>query len=887
MASIQLVKAYDLDEKKARFEDQYGLVDVNIGGQTVNVFDTHAETIWFATAQSAPDETYPVTTGDKGEAILVHGSQHLVPPNPARAGKIASGQGPVYRILEEEIVDDVPQGYISTNEAELPAIDYLEGLEDDVKPGKPRVAGSASGRGGELFKLLKTSGSNVVEQAHSASGQVVHVFNKRGVAQRVATQHFKKSKRKDNLAKWADASLRGDFSESGYRINFENGDCGWHVPGWEEQVNDASGLGLTFEGNSVKNVKAGSPAASVGIHHETPWAHLAPEGSEFVRELKQTIRFTEIKWSTNPDQMEDQYQRMEFSEASLNQVLSQLRGSPATLVLWRAPIANESVVREALDRLAQSIRGKQVEALQRQAQEEGWFVRVEPLPLTAWPPGESDEGRQGLGPFPADWPGYHMEDKDGNPVQWDPERHAEPVDEDYYGREFVKQYSYVLARGSKKGPSGPSGDKWIGLAGLYAALYGYNSQSKNATELEELFPDRNVDTRRAYIAGLQSQIPAGYAKADEEKTFKAKLLRYAYFLGMNNPNRKPDDMVPHTDRLRAAYKDGKRAVCVGITEEIWKQKLSGGSDSERDIYKALAVPVDFVNLGRVGEDQESRAASNFLLRKVWEQGVDDAWEGRKHGELTEWTAVRRVPDAEESGLGSVVEAFRRGADAAKKGSEYLSDSTLRIAGIHDAKFSEQPMTDRLDRMESDGAVDRLRESGVTLEADGHFSDEVDQQADNDQFREQARRLAFKDGLEQAWKAVVEGKEAPKPEERYPFTSEELLKAFEDGATQRARDEKKKAVEKVAEEEAEEEETCCTWTLWALQPCYVPCVMCYDACCPMCTRNDDTGLCECCGTTCGDWLLILTCFMFWYTFMGFWYWALIEVLLAVAEPQRPW
>jgi len=900
--AFQLVSVYDKDgAKKARFEDQYGLVSIDLGkGDTVNVFDTHAETMWFSTVQTTSDDKYPDAPEDgKGDALLVHGSQHLVPPNPERAGKIASGQGPVYRILEEELNHEgVAMGFISRDEGSLPAIDYFEGLYGDVSSRSARANQGAASAGGVLFPKLETM------EAQAANGRVLHVFNSKGVAQRLATQHFKKSKRSENLAKWSEAAARGDFKdETRFRFIFSHHDANekpfYNMPGFNHEIKNPSDLGLTgFEGNMVSSVQASSPAASTGINTESPYAYLN-KGGDYPA-LQKKMSFHKISWSESEDQPETDFQSDVFSEAKLQEVIAQ---QPKVLLLWREALADEATVRTALDSLALAIRTQETAKLQKKATEEGWFIKMERQPLTAWPPGDSEEMRQGVGPFPADWPGYYMEDAEGNPKVWDPDLHAEPHDEDFYGREFVKQYSYVLARGSKKGPSGPSGDKWMGLAGLYAALFGYNNtQNKSATDLAELFPDRNVEARTAYTTAVVAQIPRAYVNVsehDDEGLFKAQLLRLAFVTGLNHPNKKADEICPSTDKLRATYKDGKRAVAVGITDEIWQSELGGGDESKLEIYKRLAVPVELVNVGpRGSDDQETREKKNFLLRMVWGKGVEDAWEGRKQGELTKWTAIKRIPDsADDVAFTSLTEAFKAGSEAAKKAAEVLAGSDLVLKQVVLATEKETAQS----QMEELLAVaESMTLSGEGLVVVGEISDVTvlsktgDADKDDAAFRGTAKRLAFKDGLEQKWQEAIHCAkedeapvEAEKADDRYPFTFEDLMKAYEDGITQRARDDKKKNAE--AEDDVEEDvDECCELTKMILSPFYVPCVMCYDMCCvDMCTKDEDTGVCLLCGTTCSDWLLILACFMFWYMFMGFWYWSLIEILLAVAEPQRPW
>jgi len=889
---VDLFSVYDKEgSKKARFEDQYGLVNIRIGEHTINVFDTHAETMWFSTVQTTPDEMYPDRAAeDKGNVLLVGGSQYLVPPNPHGAGKFAEGQGPVYRILEEETLDGVAMGYISRNPSELPAIDYFEGLYDDVSTRAPRVAGSVPSAGGVLFPVLQSQGATVVEQAQAAKGRVLHVFNKKGVAQRLATQHFKLSKRTENLTKWSEAAARGDFkNETRFRFIFgrENADgvSFYHIPGFNKEVTSGADLGFSgWEGNMIKSLDSSSPAASVGINTDAPWAYL-DKGDYPV--LKELMKFYKISWSANEDQAEGEYAEAPFSPEKLDAVLRDEQ--PSVLLLWREPLADEALVRTALDDVALQIRDKELAKLQDKADKEGWFIAMEKQPLTAWPPGDNEEGRQGVGPFPADWPGYYFHDEDGAEVEWDPSKHADPQDDDFYAREFVKQYSYVLARGSKKGPSGPSGDKWMGMAGLYAALFGYNNtQNKSAQDLADLFPDRNADARAAYTAGLVSQIPKSYVNVkagDEEAQYKASLLRFAFVMGLNFSNKKAEDLVPSTDKLRATYKDGKRAVAVGITEEIWQGDLAGGNDSGKmEMYQKLAAPVELNNVGSGSSDeQELREKKNYLLRKVWEQGVKDAWEGRKQGELTSWTALKRIPDAADDVMfTSLIEAFKAGAEAAKKAVEVLAGSDLTLKQVVEA-----PQMTVLETI-----ADGIGSSGLGI--DGTIPDVTtlaikDAKEYLDAFRSTAKRAAFVDGLDEKWAEAMstDGSQAAKADDRYPFTFEDLLKAFEDGVTQRARDDKKKnaEVEDVAEEE---KDACLETTLCILTPFYVPCTMCYDMCCvDMCTTDEETGKCMLCGTTCSDWLLILACFMFWYTFMGFWYWSLIEILLAVAEPQRPW
>eukprot|EP01065_Artemidia_motanka_P024448 TRINITY_DN2918_c0_g1_i2.p1 TRINITY_DN2918_c0_g1~~TRINITY_DN2918_c0_g1_i2.p1 ORF type:complete len:892 (+),score=354.34 TRINITY_DN2918_c0_g1_i2:79-2754(+) len=884
-ADISLVKVYELEggeQALARFEDQHGVEELRVGGDTINVHDTHAETMWFATAQVAPPDTYPTATGEGGKPVLCRCALSLVPPNPRPHHVVAGHQGPVYRILEEEVIGDEPQGYISTGQ--LSAVDYLENLDEDVTSQKPRVSGTAPRHGGVLFKKFGVGGGSVVDQCLQANAKTLHVMNEKGVAQSVATRYSKKSKRGENLRKWAEADMRGDFSEWSYRFEFDH-DGGWHVSGYEEMAIDtAESLGLSFEadGVTVAKVKGGSPAATVGITDDIPWRHVAPrEGPDYYRELNSRMRFVKLRSTNDPNATEAGYQETDFSVSALNGLLAQR--SAATIVLVRAPLARSDSVRRAIDDVALSERTAAVRKLQERADSERWYVRCEDLAEAAFPPaGDKPTERAGMGPFPADWPGYHMVDENGHKIQWDPERHAEPLDADFHAREFVKQYCYVLARGSMKGPSGPSGDKWMGLSALYAALYGYESgQGKKADELDDMFPDRNADTRKAYTAGVTSQIPREWTAAhhggDSEKAFKALLLRYAYFIGFNNPGRKAEELVPSTDRLRQAYKDGKRAVCVGITQATWDSELGKGSH-KKDTYKSLAVPVEFVNMGRAGvDDQDARAATNFMLRTVWEQGVDDAWEGRQKDELTGWVANTRVPDTEEGA--SCRDACRRGADAAKRSDEYLAGlDGLRMNG---ADSSREPLADKLAR--AGGVVEGLGQSGLQVQTGGGFEDRVDPSLGYEEFQRKAKLLAFKDGLALQWEANTGGKDAPKPDDRYPYTTDDLRRAFEDGATCRARDEKKKQVVDKVEEAPPEEtccESCCQIACW-------PCIQLADVCCPLTTEDPATGKTLCCGTTYMDWALILCCFFFYYTFLSMWYWALIEVMLAVAEPQRPW
>eukprot|EP01062_Namystynia_karyoxenos_P018184 TRINITY_DN1675_c0_g1_i2.p1 TRINITY_DN1675_c0_g1~~TRINITY_DN1675_c0_g1_i2.p1 ORF type:complete len:935 (+),score=407.90 TRINITY_DN1675_c0_g1_i2:96-2807(+) len=882
---ILLVSAYtyqgDDQEHRVRFEDQHGLAEINVGGTALNVYDTHAETMWWATAVAADPSTYPSDAGPDKKPKLVRGSVHLVPPCPrAAGGKICAHQGPVYRILEEHKIGDEPQGYISTGTLE--ALDYLEGLPDDVTPGKKRASGGAASHAGQLHGMLfqnglRQSGDREMDCV-MANGAILHVMNRRGVAQSLATKYIGKSKRGENQKKWAEADLRGDFSDGSYRFDFDT-EGGWHVAGFEElHINSIADLGMELNGNSVVRVKPSSPAASAGITDDLPWRFLDPGESG----LCQHITFNGISYGQSGAE-----QQVSFSAAQLENILRDVK--PATITLHRAPLADKDLVWRKIDEAALRARDKAVRALQEKAQAEGWFVRQERLSEKNFPPGDDGE-RWGCGPFPADWPGYYMEDENGHPVKWDPAIHAEPVDEDFYAREFCKTYCYVNARGSEKGPSGPSGDKWMGLAGLYAALYGYETQGKKAGEdPADLFPDRNMDTRRMYTGGIQTQIPRewtdSYAGGDEDKAFKGKLLRWAYFQGFNNGNRKADDMVPDSVALRQAYKKGKEAVCIGITQQVWQRELGNGDEAHKRTFKSIAVPVEYVSLGRrdEGDDRDVRASNNFFLKTVWEQGVDDAWGSRKMNQLTPKLAVHRVPDPED-GWPTARDAFRRGADAHKKCAEVLTDS----GKVCNATLDRPRDVSMVEFLESEAAarkVDELGQRGVQIEGGGQDSVSTDMGAD--QFQAVAKVLALDDGFRTAWEAAQEeGKEPEKPESRYPYTLEELRKAFDDGATARARDEKRKNVV-VAEEEKEEEEGCCMMIVETL--CF-PCIAFHESCLPMCVKEETEGGGQrtiCCGATYGDWLVILICFACWYTFLGMWYWALIEVLMTVAEPQRPW
>lgn len=1021
----------------------------------VNVFNTHAETMWWAAAQKNDNTTYPEEKDEKTKRVKINRiSTNMVPPDPpVRDGQasLTGHQGPVYRILEEESVEEdmldeqghpiggkrqVHLGYIS--EGRLEAMNYLMELNDDV--------GQAPH--GELFKDLLTTKEDAArydlltqqdknDMCGDADKKIIHIMNRRGVAQCLGTGYLGASKMVSNFKKYqedvatgafgcqkkeADERVVYTFEFSGSEPGMEDGGA-YRFKGTEEtdidQLGPLRAMGIDFNADgSVKKVHGQSPAYVVGISDDLPFVNLVQkmclgadgqvsvdgvadgykqEARRAAEEFQRSTMFEEIRVAPDKatkDKSQTMWQPTPFSVDSLKAII--LEKKAHGIALMRAPLADEDLVYKMIECRADWERRRAHSKIATTAQKEGWFVHPEMRHVKAWPIGESDSDplceRAHPGPFPADWPGYQMNNEAGEVVPWrmagvNPAEQEAPADEESYGREFIKEYCYVKARGSKKGPSGKSGDKWMGMTGLYAALYGYETQGKKGEELEELFPDRNAEQRRAYRQGLQAQIPKQWTRAfatksppevTAERHFKSKLLRAAYFQGFNNPNKKAEELTPGSREMREAYKAGKRAVCIGIQKGDWD---SWGGAGKVDLFKKLAVPVEYQFLGREGEDDRlAKASMNWFLRLVWKKAVDEAWVDRTQQELTKTSASARVPDETKDDKSWVPlrDAFKVGSDARKRFDEYCA-ATDGVCAIN-VKATDQyemkthdDVTNTLDSLEGGGGVwlggggDDQGKEGIAITGDNqHIKDELvakpvsygdakkkgkgfridmggkvgtitdigdaaitvkwdaDKSKDDGAdakldpkaakaakeakeakliqevtpgqwngvkealdmaavFQASAVKFAFIDGVKAQWDSYGDdsGDGPPKPDQKYPYTLEDLKKAYEDGINTRTVDEKKKMVAAV-EKEPEEEGLCAE----IIHTCCFPCIMFANSCFPICTK-DDAGKGICCGTYYGDVLIILCCFTFWYTFLGMWYWTLIEIMFCIAEPQRPW
>eukprot|EP01064_Diplonema_japonicum_P004131 TRINITY_DN1270_c8_g1_i1.p1 TRINITY_DN1270_c8_g1~~TRINITY_DN1270_c8_g1_i1.p1 ORF type:complete len:516 (+),score=133.48 TRINITY_DN1270_c8_g1_i1:68-1549(+) len=389
------------------------------------------------------------------------------------------------------------------------------------------------------------------------------------------------------------------------------------------------------------------------------------------------------------------------------------------------------------------------------------------------------------------------------------------------------------------------GDKGTALEN--AAANGFLGLGQS-TPLSILFPDANGGVRAAYQAGLQAQSPQSIlTPADDTTTVaglsheptlgelgraRSDLLRWAYNCGIS-VNLKPNEAVPSTLELREAYKRGKEAVCITISENDW-------SKVNIETFKLCSVPVEYALYeGGAGKKLASNKCYREALRTCFLNGVDDAWNARAANSVTQVTATLRVPETP-----SVREAFAMGQAAQKGLSSVAPGGLLVMSPENEIKLENIP----------------------------------------DDAKYASTAAVFQEGLSNQWTSYS-GAALPKVETRFPDTGAEERDAYNVGVAARREEEKRKEKERLAEEQENEE---APHEATFVETYLEPCVECVKLCHPAnLVTSDPDGQTLCCGTTLGDWCIILLLFIFYYLYLAMWYWAFIEILMVVAEPQRPW
>eukprot|EP00659_Diplonema_papillatum_P009388 gene9388-14555_t len=205
---------------------------------------------------------------------------------------------------------------------------------------------------------------------------------------------------------------------------------------------------------------------------------------------------------------------------------------------------------------------------------------------------------------------------------------------------------------------------------LNAAMNGYMGDTHNQPE-NVTFPDQNANLRAAYSAGLASQIPKELIIQSDDSTrvgtgsfeptrgalvnAKTELLRWAFTLGLENEDKRAKDFLPSNDELRDAYKQGKEAVCISISEKSW-------GSVNKETFKLCSVPVAYADY-EGGQDKHLHDLLSYraALRKMFLLGVEDAWSAREHGTVTAVTSADRVPESPDMRT-----AFAAGTSTAKQ-----------------------------------------------------------------------------------------------------------------------------------------------------------------------------------------------------------------------------
>eukprot|EP01059_Diplonema_ambulator_P025215 TRINITY_DN42229_c0_g1_i1.p1 TRINITY_DN42229_c0_g1~~TRINITY_DN42229_c0_g1_i1.p1 ORF type:complete len:495 (+),score=170.73 TRINITY_DN42229_c0_g1_i1:73-1557(+) len=425
-----------------------------------------------------------------------------------------------------------------------------------------------------------------------------------------------------------------------------------------------------------------------------------------------------------------------------------------------------------------------------------------------------------------------------------------------YFFEVAEWTSVEMDGKSEKWRSDPRGLPWEdindfadkGSALENAAANGFLGNGTH-TPLNILFPDANAASRVSYQSGIASQTPASMLPPPHDDTHvaglsheptiseigaqRAQLLRWAFETGTTS-SQKPAEALPGVEELREAYKRGKEAVCITISQEDWP-KLN------KETFKLCSIPVEYaVYEGGAKKKLAANKDYRYALRECFKHGVDDAWGAREHNAVTAVTADLRVPTNP-----TMVEAFTLGQNAQKAAQAALPGSQIKMTPEFEMKLEG-------------GTEDPKYATSAST---------------------------YKEGLANQW-ASYSGSELPKIDTRFPDTGVEERDAYNVGVAARKVEEKRKEEERIAEE-MEKEAAAKGETTFA-QEYLEPFIECLMLCHPKnLFTEDNDGRLLCCGTTAGDWLLIFLCFILFYLYVAMWFWAFIETMFVVAEPQRPW